>query len=176
MSAQTYTLINTIAPAAVQSCVNSGIFPSVVIGQAIWESDSGRSTLASKFNNLFGHIASSSWMGATAKLGGKLWRAYGSVIDSIKAHIEALKKPKYWLRGIGKAKTPFEQAQIIQDAGYNTGPDRKKYAANLSAIIRQYNLQQYDEQLFAIEKKTNSNNLAFRDQSGLTKFLHSITG
>ena len=178
MSLQAKQFAQSIAPSAIQACVNTGIFPSVVIAQGILESDSGRSPVARMFNNIFGHIASDSWAGKVGQIvkGGKLWRVYDTILDSIKAHIEVLKHPKYRLHGTTAVKTPFEQAQALQDAGYDAGPDRNKYAQKISAIIRAYNLQAYDQQLFAIERQKNTNGLAYSQQSFLTRNIHNLIG
>jgi flagellum-specific peptidoglycan hydrolase FlgJ len=151
-----------VAGDAVPACVNTGIWPSVVISQAIQESDSGTSKLAA-FNNIFGHMASATWFGQTVQLvtGGKLWRSYASMIDAIKAHINILHHPKYIAAGVISAKTPFSQAAALQKAGYDAGPDRAQYAGILAGIIKQYNLQQYDDAMEAIERKKNASGLAF---------------
>lgn len=168
----------SIAPDVISNCVNTGIFPSVVIAQAIQESGSGSSVIARRFNNLFGHIASLRWggkVGQTLK-GGKKWRWYDSIAQCVQAHVGILRRPVYKMAGVITATTPFEQALALQIGGYDTGPDRAQYADKLGRIIRQNNLQQYDQQLFAIERKMNKNRLAFHEQGGLTKILHTIIG
>ncbi|MGZ3983425.1 MAG: glycoside hydrolase family 73 protein [Mucilaginibacter sp.] len=161
----------TIAADAVHSCVNTGVFPSVVIAQAIEESGSGSSKLA-KYNNLFGHKAGRTWLGRKIQMvaGGSFWRVYDSIAQAITAHTRILKNKA----GVIKASTPFAQALALQKAGYNTGPDREQYAQKLARIIKSYNLQQYDTQLINIEKSINKNGLAFHQQSSLTKTLHQI--
>lgn len=46
--------IDRIAPHAQELQKGYGILPSIILGQAILESDWGKSTLASEYNNLFG--------------------------------------------------------------------------------------------------------------------------
>ena len=178
MSAQALNFANKIGPDVVTSCVNTGVFPSVVIAQAIEESAAGTSKMAIGANNFFGHMASGSWLGRVYRSvkGGKLWRAYNSAIECIKAHIEILKRPKFRLTGSFKTTTPQDQALALQKGGYNTGPDREQYARKLIAIIKAYNLQTYDSQMFAIERKANDNNLAYSEQSALTRTLHNLIG
>jgi len=167
-----------IAADVVNNCVNTGVFPSVVIAQAIEESASGSSKLARLFNNLFGHVASSLWSGRKGQTvpGGKFWRVYDSIADCVAAHINILKRPMYRLAGVISAKTPFEQALALEKGGYDTGPDHSQYALKLSRIIKGMNLQQYDQQLFRIERAKNTNGLAFHEQSGATKLVHNIFG
>lgn len=172
------SFVQNIAPAVVASCVNTGVFASVVIAQAIEESAAGRSPQAVKGNNLFGHKASSTWAGKTMQTvaGGALWRVYGSVSDSINAHIGILKRMSAKLAGAFKVKTPYEQTAALQKSGYDAGPDRAQYAQKLNTIISALNLQQYDQQQFALERQKNPNKLAYKDQPALTLALHNIIG
>jgi flagellum-specific peptidoglycan hydrolase FlgJ len=168
----------SIASDVVRNCINTGIFPSVVIAQAIQESGSGTSALATRFNNLFGHIASLSWGGKVGqtKKGGRKWRWYDSIAQCVQAHVGILRRPAYKLAGVVSAASPFEQALALQHGGYDTGADRGQYAQKLGHIIRSLNLQSYDKQLFSIERRMNKNGLAFHEQGGLTKALHTIIG
>lgn len=170
--------INNIAADVVKACTNTGVFPSVVIAQGIQESGAGSSTLAQRFKNFFGHMASSSWSGkkGQTKPGGKWWRVYDSVLDSIAAHITVLKRPTYRLAGVLKARTPYEQALALQKAGYNVGSDRHEYAMKLNNIIKAYGLDQYDTQMQRIERSLNENNLAYADQPPVTRTLQTIFG
>lgn len=165
----------SIAPDVITNCVNTGIFPSVVIAQAIEESGSGTSKLAG-YNNLFGHAASSSWLGKVIQTvkGGRFWRVYDSIAQCVAAHIRILKKPLYLVHGILTAKTPYAQALALQHAGYNTGPDREQYALKLAKIIKGLGLEQYDKQLIAIERKKNKNGLAFHEQSPVIQTIKNL--
>lgn len=165
-----------IAPQVITQCANTGLFPSVVIAQAIQESGSGQSAAAVRFNNIFGHMASLLYPGRKAQLvkGGHWWRVYDSISDAITAHIGILKKPLYKLAGVLSARTPYDQALKLQMAGYNDGPDRAQYAAKLDHIIRSANLQQYDAAMFAIEKKINPSGLAFHQQPVGIKLIKNL--
>lgn len=165
-----------IAPDVIAKCLNTGVFPSVVIAQAIEESGSGTSQIAQRFNNLFGHMATANYTGKKGQTTphGNFWRWYSTIGDCIAAHISILKKPKYQLSGVTRAKTPFEQAQALQLGGYNQGKDKDQYAAKLSHIIITANLQQYDNQLFAQERRINKNGLAYYQQPVLSKVLHNL--
>lgn len=165
-----------IAPDVISNCINTGVFPSVVIAQAIEESGSGSSKQAQQMNNLFGHMASASWTGRKARTvpGGHFWRVYDSIAQCVSAHINILKKSAYRLAGVITANTPFQQALALQTAGYNTGADRNRYAAKLDSIIKTLGLQQYDQQMFSLERQKNSNRLAFHEQAPVTKFIHTL--
>ncbi|MBD1364375.1 glucosaminidase domain-containing protein [Mucilaginibacter sp. ZT4R22] len=180
MSALAKTFAEEIAPGVITSCLNTGVFPSLVIAQAIQESGSGQSKQAKLFTNFFGHMASKEWKdmgkaGQTVK-GGRFWRIYNSVEDCITGHINILKKPLYRLKGVFKARTPFEQALAIQKAGYNTGPDRNEYALKLSKIIKGLDLQKYDREMISLERRKNTNGLAYSEQPAVTLTLQNIFG
>ena len=167
-----------IGSLVVQLCANTGILPSVVIGQAIKESGSGNDYKAYVYNNPFGHMALSSWSGdgvrLSTKKGAPYWRAYPSLAEGIKAHIRNLQQGKYKLAGVALKKTPLAQLQALQTAGYNVGPDKAVYAAKINSVINNLGLQQYDNQLIAMERQMNPNGLAFVEQDGVTRAIHSI--
>ncbi|MBK0383527.1 glucosaminidase domain-containing protein [Pedobacter sp. SD-b] len=166
-----------IASAVIKACLNTGILPSVVIGQAMQESLYGNNYKAYYFNNPFGHMANSNWSGDSVRLGtGKApyWRAYPTLLDAFKSHVAILQGNKYKIQGVALKKTPIAQLDSLQKAGYNVGPDRNQYAAKINRIINQYQLPGYDKQLLAMERELNDNNLAFHEQDGITQALHSI--
>ncbi|ADY51440.1 Mannosyl-glycoprotein endo-beta-N-acetylglucosamidase [Pseudopedobacter saltans DSM 12145] len=167
-----------IASAVIRACANTGILPSVVIGQAIKESGSGNDYKAFVYNNPFGHMALASWSGdgvrLSTKKGAPYWRVYPNVYEGIKAHINNLQQGKYKLQGVALKKTPLAQLKALQAAGYNVGPDKNVYANKVAGIIDSYNLENYDRELMAYERNINDNNLAFHEQDGITKALHNI--
>lgn len=137
------------------------LFPSVVLAQAILESGlftaSGPSGLAVKYNNFFGIKSSKSWSGKTTpgldtleddgsgrkyniKAG---FRWYDSIEDSVKDHNALFQTDfsKSFYKDVLSAKTPSEQTQALQ----GTYATDTKYASKLNAIIKQYNLTQYDK-------------------------------
>jgi flagellum-specific peptidoglycan hydrolase FlgJ len=112
----------------------SGIFLETILGQAILESSSGKSTLSSKYNNYFGIKANSAWKGRSVNMktrevfnGNSVninsnFRVYDSFFDSAKDYINFLKvNPRYTKAGVFKARTYVQQIQAIKDAGYATG-------------------------------------------------------
>lgn len=171
-------LINKVGAFAVRACLNTGILPSVVIGQAIKESANGNDYKAFVYNNYFGHMANSNWSGdsVTAKQSGAApyWRIYPTIESAFAAHVANLKQGKYKLQGVALKKTPLAQLQALQTAGYNVGPDRHVYAAKINKIINVYNLDDFDSKMMAFERSTNPNGLAFNEQNGVTKALHNL--
>lgn len=127
-----------IAPQAIKACVNTGIFPSVVIAQAMLEGGNGSDYKAAHFNNPFGHMAYGNWSGKKIRRSktGPWWRVYDSMKEAFSHHIDILKAARYKAKGVLLAKNPFEQLLAIQKGGYNAGPDRNVYAQKLSKIIR----------------------------------------
>ena len=138
----------------IDSCYNTGLFPSVMMAQGILESGYGKSVLASKYNNHFGIKATGLWIGGkvkfdtTEEINGKkeiikdYFRTYPSSFDGFVDRINFLKKySRYAKAGVFSAKTPEYQAQALQAAGYATASD---YADQLIKIIKTYNLKSLD--------------------------------
>lgn len=136
-----------------------GVYPSVMIAQAIVESDWGRSALATEANNLFGIKAGSDWTGATyyAKTreensAGKSYyitaafRKYSSYEGSFDDNGQKLRLGVSWqperYQGawIENAST-YSQATKALTGTYATD---HKYNQSLDSRIVQYNLNKYD--------------------------------
>lgn len=154
MSAQSF--IAQIAPIVVQLRLEgSPIFPSVRIAQCGLET--GWKIPA--WNNLGGYKVGSGtpneyWRGAVVHKGsweiydGKrvdivaAFRAYDSIEDFFRDHDLLFQLKRY--DRVRAAKTPEEQADMLQACGYATDP---QYAAKLKTIIKQYGLKKYDEEV-----------------------------
>ena len=153
MSASAF--IARIAPIAVQLRVEgSPIFPSVRIAQAGLET--GWKIPA--WNNLGGYKVGSGkltpyWRGKIVNKG--TWEVYdGKRVDVTAAFraydsVEDFFRDQDLLFGISRyarvraARTPEEQADMLQACGYATDP---AYASKLVGIIRTYGLKRYDEE------------------------------
>lgn len=146
--------INRISKPCQQACAGTGLFPSVMIAQACLESGYGKSLLSSKYNNLFGIKSSPDWKGKTVVMNTReflnnvyvylkgTFRVYASPLQSIKDRVAFIKQnPRYTKFGVFSAKTPQQQTQALEDAGYATS---KKYNETLDAIIAKYSLQRFD--------------------------------
>lgn len=130
----------------------SKLKPSVVMAQAILESNWGKSELASVYNNYFG-IKAHDWDGKSVSFptqeysGGTYntivdsFRVYPTRYASILGHKKFLKdNPRY--SDVFKADTAEQQANELQNAGYATDPN---YANTLKNIIEKYNLKYLDK-------------------------------
>lgn len=157
-NAQTSTsrFIKTVAPAAQKEQKRTGIPASIIIAQAGLESEWGRSTLASKYNNLFGVKATDKRhrvkLMTTEYLNGKkkhvkvYFATYSSWAESIKQHTKLLLEgttdsPNRY-QNVTKAKNYKEAARDLQQDGYATDPD---YANKLINAIKKFNLNKYDK-------------------------------
>jgi len=140
----------TAAAAAVKG---SGIFPEVMLSQAIVESSGlvngvwmvGESTLSRLANNYFGIKDSSQWTGDTISLrtgeyiDGKkvtvtgVFRKYPTIAASFADYVNFLKSnPRYRSAGVFSATSPLQQTQALQAAGYATDP---RYSTLLMSVI-----------------------------------------
>jgi len=139
----------------------TGLFPSVMMAQAILESSDrhgvpGKSLLATVFNNHFGIKADKDWRGKKVNLKtrevfdgkdmiiGDYFRVYDDPIQSFKDRIQfLLKNKRYAKAGVFLAPTPEQQADALQAAGYATDPD---YAIIIKGLIRKCMLKDLDSE------------------------------
>ncbi len=155
MATKQTIFIESIAGKVIEAVKNTGLFPSVMIAQAILESAWGKSPLSSKCHNYFGIKADNSWRGKQAPFRTREvingedkfimapFRVYDSIEEGFKDRVLFLQKNSNYKRNnVFSAATPFEQAIDLQKAHYATDP---KYAERVSVIIRQYGLEQYDQ-------------------------------
>ena len=128
---------------------------STIIAQAINESGWGTSDLAQR-HNYFGLKAGNDWTGRRYSKVTKeeytpgevvsvtdTFRVYDSMEDGVRGYFEFLNRPAAYgrydnLKGI---TDPIVYAQTIKDDGYCT---RSNYVEELTKLINQYNLTQYD--------------------------------
>jgi peptidoglycan hydrolase FlgJ len=129
----------------------SGIYPEVLLAQAIVESQApvngvytpGASKLAAVYKNYFGIKATPDWKGRSVNMRTREFvntyvdgnfRVYDTKADSFRDYVKFLKSnPRYTAAGVFKAKTALEQMAAIAKAGYATDPN---YSAVLSAIVK----------------------------------------
>lgn len=127
-----------------------GVPASITLGQIMLESggkyEGGLSTLAYKYNNLFGMTKGSSWSGETIYMtnsngtDGQTYRVYSSVTESIIDHGKVLTNDRY-TKYTSNASNYEEYAKGIQQGGYATDPN---YANKLISVIKSNNLDRYD--------------------------------
>lgn len=155
----TEAFIDRIKAGAIEGWKTHQILPSLTIAQAIVESDSGNSELATKANALFGIKAhtdpawtrkyekvTSEWVDGKYIQVKAAFKAYSTWNESIKDRLTYLTTRqiggKYIYQAVIGEMDYKAAAQKIKDAGYATSPT---YPASLIRIIEQYGLQQYDE-------------------------------
>lgn len=155
MSLTRQQFIDKYSADVIAATCGTHIFPSVTMAQMIIESaDSngiaGNGITFVKANNAFGIKQGIGWTGPTATFStpkdGKpvsVFRVYTSVRDSIIDHSSFLiNNSRYKTAGVFDAKTPEEQTEALQRAGYSESPT---YGKSLRDMINLYNLKKLDE-------------------------------
>lgn len=145
----------------IDSVKGTGLFPSVMMAQAILESANkygqpGASELASEYNNHFGIKADSKWKGKKVNLKtrevydgksvmeGHFFRVYENPALSFKDRNQFLiANPRYRKAGVFTASTPEGQAEALHKAGYATDP---AYAQLIKFLIKKYKLKELDRE------------------------------
>ncbi|MBP1042552.1 glycoside hydrolase family 73 protein [Vagococcus sp. BWB3-3] len=141
--------INEIAGPAQNIHAETQLFPSIIIAQAILESDWGQSELATSANNLFGikgeHNNQSVIMRTDEYIDGERitiddqFKKYDNLQQGMEDHLVFLKGASY--QPVLSAANYREAALAIQAGGYATDP---RYADKLIELIEQFGLNQYD--------------------------------
>lgn len=135
-----------------------GIPASVTLAQGILESANGKSQLSRECNNHFGIKASKSWLqnGGQYRLfdddkPNEKFCLYASVADSYEHHSKILANSDRYKACFKLSPDDYRGWTAgLQKGGYATN---KQYASSLNAIIQQYHLDQYDQQVMTEMKK-----------------------
>ncbi|MCF8612742.1 glycoside hydrolase family 73 protein [Enterococcus faecium] len=147
--------IERLVPHAQELQDGYGVLPSIILGQAILESNWGKSTLASKYNNPFGIKAYGDQKKVsleTKEFVNEEWitiqgdfKVYDSWEQSMDDHTQLFVQGVDWNPALYEkvitATNYQEAAQALQDAGYATDPG---YAQKIIQVIETYQLNQYD--------------------------------
>lgn len=150
MSQEKQSFIDRYSSSAVAACEGTGLFPSIMIAQALLESGFGKSTLASKYNNFFGIKANSAWKGKKVYLkNGKndpedysYYRVYANATESFRDRVKFLQEnSRYAKAGVFAATSPLEQIKAMKKAGY---AQDSEYVNKIMAEVRYYGLASYD--------------------------------
>lgn len=148
--------INELVPVAKELQQTYGILPSIILGQAILESDWGKSELSAKYNNLFG-IKSFYSNDDSVKLTTKEYKdgkwieikanfkVYASWEDCMRDHtllfVNGVDWDPYLYQGVLLASDYKTAAKALQASGYATDPG---YANKIIEVIESNKLYQYD--------------------------------
>lgn len=149
--------IDNIGPYAVELKQEYGVLPSITIAQAIIESDWGRSSLASQYNNYFGvkgsNPANTKVLQTKEYVNGRWitvygrFRVYSDYKESMKDHAALFVKGTTWNRNqyrhVLAAQDYVDAAFALQTDGYATDPG---YTKKIIHTIKQYNLDRFDKQ------------------------------
>ncbi|MGK0551560.1 glycoside hydrolase family 73 protein [Enterococcus faecalis] len=147
--------IARISPYAQELQASYGVLPSIIIGQAILESNWGQSQLAAKYNNLFGIKAYGNQPKVnleTKEYVNEVWitiqgdfRVYQTWEESMKDHTRLFVEGVDWnprlYEKVLLAKNYKEAAEALQTAGYATDPT---YAEKVISVIEANHLYKYD--------------------------------
>lgn len=157
----TTAFIEKFSPLAVKYANQKGLYPSVMLAQAILESGWGKSSLSMPpYHQLFG-IKSGSFSGDIITVPTQEWvpdkshpnggymitiedqfRIYNSYSDAFIDQSNFLMKSRYTNVLRKNAPTYQHATTALSKAGYATDPD---YTAKLNNIIKNYELYLYDE-------------------------------
>ena len=147
--------IPTIAPLVIAENNKRGnpLFSSVVIAQAICESNWGQSKIMMKANAIFGIKATSSWKGKVYNANTQecydgstytnitaCFRAYNSLAESISDYFDLITKAERYRKAC-VSNSPLECITAIKNGGYATSPT---YINTIMSIINNNNLTKYD--------------------------------
>ncbi|MCS5464371.1 glycoside hydrolase family 73 protein [Enterococcus lactis] len=147
--------IERLVPHAQELQDGYGVLPSIILGQAILESNWGKSTLASKYNNLFGIKAYGDQKKVsleTKEFVNEEWitiqgdfKVYDSWEQSMDDHTQLFVQGVDWNPALYEkvitATNYQEAAQALQDGRLC---DRPRLCAKIIQVIETYQLNQYD--------------------------------
>ncbi|OUZ16385.1 hypothetical protein A5868_001306 [Enterococcus sp. 12F9_DIV0723] len=147
--------VEKLAPHAKELQQGYGVLPSIILGQAILESNWGQSQLAGEYKNLFGIKASGNQPKIsleTKEYMNEQWitiqgdfKVYSTWEESLDDHTMLFVNGTNWnpqlYAGVLTATDYKQAAQALQTAGYATDPD---YANKIISVIETYNLDRYD--------------------------------
>jgi len=149
MDEQQANFLEKLAPGVARLAGRTGLPASVILAQAILESDWGRSALARRNRNLFGikaHRAggvvyrTTEFNGNRSRTVRARFASYPSYDACLEDYARLLARPRY-ARARAVAANPFAFAVELQRCGYATDP---RYAAKLQLLLRRYDLTKYD--------------------------------
>jgi len=158
--------INQFKNIAMQEQIRTGVPAAIKLGQAILESQSGKSKLASASNNHFGITCKTEWTGPKTyhndDANGECFRVYDNAETSFIDHSNFLKTRIHYAFLFKLDVADFTSwAFGLKQAGYATNPN---YPSILIKIINDYDLAQYT--LLAIEQKKKG--IDFTEQPAVT--------
>jgi flagellum-specific peptidoglycan hydrolase FlgJ len=160
---QRVEFIEQYYPLAIEVTEGTGIFPEVLITQAIVESQGrvngnwypGMSALTQATNNYFG-IKGQGDAGSLTMATGEVFNGqtvtvpgtfakYTSIEASFQDYVDFLQRnPRYANAGVFDAITPFQQMQALKNAGYATNPNYANLLYQVYEPLKDYMLSIYN--------------------------------
>lgn len=142
--------VERFAPVAVAEMRKYRIPASIVLAQALLESNAGESDLAQNANNHFGikcfskHCKRGHCVNATDDTHKDFFVKYQNIWASYRAHSEFLQNTTRYRSLFHLSSSDYEGwAKGLAKAGYATD---RRYAEKLIAVVKAFNLDQYDRQ------------------------------
>lgn len=165
MTEEQKRFIDSVAPLVQKYAPQYGIrVCSPIIAQAILESAWGGSKLSARYHNYFGLKCGSKWTGKSVNMktaeeytpGTKTtvrdnFRVYDSLEAGIKGYFEFIQLERY--QNLRDITDPRKYLETIKEDGY-TGTST--YVAELTKVIKAYNLTQYDKGAYMAKFKTEA--------------------
>lgn len=153
ISPETAAYINQYKNIAMQEQIRTGVPAAIKLGQAILESQTGKSRLATEANNHFGIKCKTEWRGPKIyhndDANGECFRVYDNAEASFIDHSNFLKTRTHYAFLFKLDVRDFTSwAFGLKQAGYATNPN---YPAQLIKAINDYDLAEFT--LIAIEQK-----------------------
>ncbi len=151
---------------AIEEMERTGIPASIKMAQALFESQSGRSELATQANNHFGIKCKNNWSGetylykdddrdSTGNLVFSCFRSYSSVMESYLDHSEFLKNRSRYKELFDLPATDYKAWALgLKRCGYATDPN---YSDRLIRTIEKYNLDLLDQKAHLVKTELPEN-------------------
>jgi len=156
-AAQQQAFLNKVVPMAQQAAAKYNLYTSVMLAQAILESDWGLSDLSTQANNYFG--VKGDYNGATYAIKTREWsaakgnyyitanfRQYPSIQESFNDNGNKLRNGVAWNTSYYKGTWKENAASYTDATAWLQGryATDNNYAKSLNNVIQTYNLTQYD--------------------------------
>lgn len=154
MTAKENTFLQSVVPAAQATMKVSGVPASVTVAQAILESGWGGSGLAGQANNYFGikaehlgdpesycELPTAEYVNGARVMVDAKFEKYPTVTDCFEDHAALLSQARRYAPAMAAKGNAAQFAQQLQACGYSTSPT---YAASLTALMDEFDLEQYD--------------------------------
>ena len=163
LSSSQAEFLRGLVPAAQRIAIRYGVPASVVLAQAILESNWGRSRLARKANNLFGFKAASRHVDAItlptteydsqgrACVVPARFAVYASIDDCLGDYARLLAFAPRYAPARAVAHDPFAFAEQLEACGYATDAG---YGKKLAGLIRRHRLTRFDSRLAKAERES----------------------